>query len=411
MNPYLDGPGEGTQAAGSGDAAFQTLKARRKGQKVIEPPMPSKDRTSHAIKPSPPRDVPSQEQIAAAQNEWNPDNYLERPPDTTFLHNFNSPAKRKPSVDVEGRKSPRSTSVEDGSTVATKYPVTNFSKDNEGTVEPTQSSGQDAKGVVEGKKTDPSPSKHGRTSSKTFELRPVKKEPLSNRANLNEKPLPVPVPSEDVEEWKSRVQDAVKENDKQETTTVTVEASESSPASDYHSATSAVHSLKTTSTDEIQFPVQSVLEGPTVKVNVDSKSEGITQPSESDARQAKMIFDGDETVVTRENATAWLGEPSPERIRVRDAYMNLFDWQNLNILAALRDLCGRLYLKGEAQQVDRLLDAFSTRWCACNSSHGFKAIGKNNRKSLPYVLTLSRCRTYDLLFTSTIEHRSPSCGY
>ncbi len=58
------------------------------------------------------------------------------------------------------------------------------------------------------------------------------------------------------------------------------------------------------------------------------------------------------------------------------AYMNLFDWTNVDILSALRGLCARIALKGETQQVDRMLDAFSKRWCDCNCNHGFKASGE-----------------------------------
>lgn len=100
-----------------------------------------------------------------------------------------------------------------------------------------------------------------------------------------------------------------------------------------------------------------------------------TLPFREDRVLAQRVFEGDEVLVTKPKAAAWLGEEGPDRARVRRAYMELFDWQNLNILAALRDFCGRLLLKGETQQVDRILDAFSSRWCACNPSHGFKATG------------------------------------
>ena len=96
-------------------------------------------------------------------------------------------------------------------------------------------------------------------------------------------------------------------------------------------------------------------------------------PNDSERLQAKIIFDGDDPELDKSKAAPWLGEVTPERARVRRAYMELFDWQNLNILAALRILCGKLFLKGETQQVDRILDAFSTRWCTCNPNHGFKA--------------------------------------
>ena len=102
----------------------------------------------------------------------------------------------------------------------------------------------------------------------------------------------------------------------------------------------------------------------------------VTLPFREDRVLAQRVFEGDESLVAKSKAAAWLGETGPDRGRVRRAYMELFDWQSLNILAALRDFCGRLLLKGETQQVDRILDAFSSRWCTCNPDHGFKATGK-----------------------------------
>ena len=96
-------------------------------------------------------------------------------------------------------------------------------------------------------------------------------------------------------------------------------------------------------------------------------------PTAADREQAQKLFDSQDEVVGNDPAAAWLGDP--DRASVREAYMDLFDWSNMHILAGLRSLCGRLVLKGETQQVDRVLDAFSSRWCRCNPNHGFKAAG------------------------------------
>lgn len=112
-------------------------------------------------------------------------------------------------------------------------------------------------------------------------------------------------------------------------------------------------------------------------------TEGNAEPSENtfeetdsseEKQQARRLYDGQDEFVGNEPAAAWLG--GPDRAKVRAVYMELFDWSNMNILAALRGLCLRLMLKGETQQVDRVLDAFSTRWCQCNPRHGFKAAGE-----------------------------------
>ena len=151
-----------------------------------------------------------------------------------------------------------------------------------------------------------------------------------------------------------------------------IERAEVSPVSDYQSASSTLPTWKPNG--EIHFPEPSAED--LARARRIEHNE-LMHPRPLDEIRAKQLYEGDETLVEKSMTAAYLGEPGTERTRLRQAYMELFDWQNQNILAALRGLCGRLYLKGEAQQVDRVLDAFSTRWCACNPNHGFKATGNS----------------------------------
>lgn len=98
-------------------------------------------------------------------------------------------------------------------------------------------------------------------------------------------------------------------------------------------------------------------------------------PQVEDRDRAAKIFAGDESFVPKARAAAWLGETSFVSARTRKAYMELFDWTGLSILNSFRELCLRLIVKAESQQLDRIIDAFSQRWCSCNSRHGFKAAG------------------------------------
>ena len=93
--------------------------------------------------------------------------------------------------------------------------------------------------------------------------------------------------------------------------------------------------------------------------------------------QALRIFENRDECLTPAEAAAWLGDSGSGRERIREAYMELFDWTNLDILDALRSLCTKIVLKGETQQVDRMLDALAKRWCLCNVNHGFKSSGRN----------------------------------
>ena len=100
------------------------------------------------------------------------------------------------------------------------------------------------------------------------------------------------------------------------------------------------------------------------------------EPSHAERERALRIFSGDDPSVHKGTAAAVLGDVTAAATRIRKAFMDLFEWTGLNVLAAMRDLCGKLVLRAETQQVDRILMSLSDRWCECNPNHGFKAIGK-----------------------------------
>ncbi|KAI8631531.1 hypothetical protein F5Y19DRAFT_398619 [Xylariaceae sp. FL1651] len=98
----------------------------------------------------------------------------------------------------------------------------------------------------------------------------------------------------------------------------------------------------------------------------------IGEPTQDDRQKAQGIFDGDEDFIQKEKAAAWMGEEGPVRQRTLRAYMDLYDFENQSVLTSLRQICTRLVFRAETQQVDRILVAFSKRWCDCNPNHGFK---------------------------------------
>lgn len=100
-----------------------------------------------------------------------------------------------------------------------------------------------------------------------------------------------------------------------------------------------------------------------------------TEPLDGDRERAQKIYDGNEDFIQKEKAAAWMGEEGTVHSRTLVAYMDLYNFSNLNILAALRNMCGRLVLRAESQQVDRILYAFAKRWCQSNPNHGFKDTG------------------------------------
>ena len=149
------------------------------------------------------------------------------------------------------------------------------------------------------------------------------------------------------------------------------ELTEVSPVSAYETALSSPNQPK---------PEISPVDVDQIRGDVKTNPEVIVdacEPTSVDQELAAKVFNGDENIVPKTKAAAWLGDEGSQRARIRRAYMDKFEWQDINILAALRDFCSKILLKGETQQVDRLLDALSSRWCKCNPNHGFKATGKS----------------------------------
>ncbi|KAL4973228.1 hypothetical protein BDW66DRAFT_142554 [Aspergillus desertorum] len=219
--------------------------------------------------------------------------------------------------------------------------------------------------------------KHSETSRDKLaileNLRPTSLSPVAERSSIQSATLPtIETPENDsastpTKELKEDVYDATIWNDDSDSPSKL-----SSPVNDKESSRVSASEASNSRIVNKTLNVPQVSEWKPAENNADSPADVSSElPSSEEKQQAKKLFDGQDEFVGNEPAAAWLG--SPDRARIREAYMALFDWSNMNILAALRGLCFRLLLKGETQQVDRVLDAFSKRWCQCNPYHGFKA--------------------------------------
>lgn len=150
-----------------------------------------------------------------------------------------------------------------------------------------------------------------------------------------------------------------------------------SPASvstdaDYKTAPSAPPSVRVEDLDEPNSKTSPALDTMPVK-GLDEPAFVVGEPTAEDRYKAGKIYNGSEDFIPKEKAAAWMGEEGPVRKRTLQAYMELYNFTDQSILSSLRSICERLVLRAETQQVDRILVAFSKRWCACNPHHGFKA--------------------------------------
>jgi len=62
----------------------------------------------------------------------------------------------------------------------------------------------------------------------------------------------------------------------------------------------------------------------------------------------------------------YLGEYKPLNLEVLKAFTECFDFANMDFDEALRHYLAKFRLPGEAQKIDRIMEAFAVRFCRCN---------------------------------------------
>ncbi|RXN02530.1 cytohesin-3-like protein [Labeo rohita] len=62
----------------------------------------------------------------------------------------------------------------------------------------------------------------------------------------------------------------------------------------------------------------------------------------------------------------FLGEREEIHLQILQAFVHLHEFSNLNLVQALRQFLWSFRLPGEAQKIDRMMEAFALRYCTCN---------------------------------------------
>ncbi|KAI9020850.1 hypothetical protein CLU79DRAFT_754052 [Phycomyces nitens] len=86
---------------------------------------------------------------------------------------------------------------------------------------------------------------------------------------------------------------------------------------------------------------------------------------------AKWLWAETEEFVPRERVAEWLGQREPLHAETLVVYMDYFYFAGMRLDNAFRKLCSKLYFKAEAQQIDRILEAFANRFWVCNTRSVF----------------------------------------
>lgn len=114
---------------------------------------------------------------------------------------------------------------------------------------------------------------------------------------------------------------------------------------------------------------------------------------------ALQLFNNSATFIKEDEYARWLGSEGMEQSATRGSYMKLFDFTNKSILTCLRTLCNKIYMKGESQHLHRVIEAFSSSWCAQNPGHGF--YDPNVVYTITYALVLLNTDLYGADHTDT----------
>nr|XP_018265878.1 uncharacterized protein I303_02254 [Kwoniella dejecticola CBS 10117]OBR88036.1 hypothetical protein I303_02254 [Kwoniella dejecticola CBS 10117] len=90
---------------------------------------------------------------------------------------------------------------------------------------------------------------------------------------------------------------------------------------------------------------------------------------EKGRRLACEFLEDDFTNVPGEKVAEFLGGPRPVNAIALKYYMQYFDMKSQSLVDSFsRDLCQKLHLKAESQEIDRIIEAFSARYYECNPS-------------------------------------------
>lgn len=82
-------------------------------------------------------------------------------------------------------------------------------------------------------------------------------------------------------------------------------------------------------------------------------------PSTNDFKDiAAKLYNEEFVLINPAEYTQFLAAPDADSTQIREYYMDMFTW-DASLMTSTRRLCLKLYLKGESQEIDRILSAFT----------------------------------------------------
>ncbi|KAK6454354.1 uncharacterized protein RJT20DRAFT_58075 [Scheffersomyces xylosifermentans] len=110
---------------------------------------------------------------------------------------------------------------------------------------------------------------------------------------------------------------------------------------------------------------------------------------------AIKLYQEDFVSIQPEEYTQFLAASDEESAKIRTHYMDLFSWDE-NLLKSTRNLCSKLYLKGESQEIDRILSSFTKSYL---KQHPTNIFCTRNFEQIYIIM-------YSLILLNTALHNS-----
>lgn len=101
--------------------------------------------------------------------------------------------------------------------------------------------------------------------------------------------------------------------------------------------------------------------------------------------KATSMYEWQDTSLEPQKYAVFLSSEGDFNRTVRQVYFELYNFHNMSLLEAFRKLCGNLYVRGETQEIDRLIESFANRWRACNMQD--KYVTKDIAHIITFALT------------------------
>lgn len=111
---------------------------------------------------------------------------------------------------------------------------------------------------------------------------------------------------------------------------------------------------------------------------------------------AGRCWDEEEDFLARDKIAEWLGSHGPVHKAALHFYMLNFDFTGQRLDVAFRQLCSKLYLKAETQQVDRILEEFSNRYWELNPNSLYGSAGVVHQVTYSLLLLNTDLHVADL---------------